>query len=785
MPYMKEGKCVYHKNADGSRGELIKCHETEEQALAHLQALEINVPEAHEKTCADCDPVDTTAKVVAFGGAVKAIGDEGRVGGYLVMWGDSQNRDLQQEYFTKESDLALDWFDRRPVLYHHGLDKTVRAEKIGDITALQPDDTGLWMEAQIDMRHRYARAVLDLVKRGILGLSSGSLQHLVQTSGTGHIRFWPLIEGSLTPTPAEPRIQVIPLKSLEFLPGLEGLMATAAGESTEVASAEVHREGPVEDLQDEAETEEVSEMNIEQLVQGIVAQVTQKLGVTLSDEQRTALIQEVVTAAQQSQQQPAPAGTAAVASVDAAQIGQEVGALVVKAVMDIMNAQRAADTAAKTADDLLSSFRPQSAAPAGVRQPAGGNTHLTNYEVRTKYHDLSAEDMSFYHFLNGHRCRLRGFSPPVYEPEFFRELADKAGKSYNAGEIYAEPTAIKAMREIASKANEVENTLYATGGLEWVHTVWSDQLWEKPRMENPILKNLRMVQMPADTFTLPLESADATVYYVPQTTAEAELLISGAGAVIPDSLITTANVSITAKKLALRVSISAEEEEGSIIPFTAQARKQALRALQDAIDNVLLNGDDTASGNINLDGGTPGATAKYMAFEGILHLPIVTTAANALSAAGARPTLDMIRATRFLMAREYASKQSEIVYVTHSEVECQLLGLDEYKTIDKAGPRATNMTGALGEIDGSPVLYTSELVLSATNGKVSSTGGNNLYGRLAAIHLPDWVVGFRRGISASLSFLPYYDAYQLVATVRLGLTRRDADCASVLYYIKV
>ena len=50
MPYRldnsENGKCVHKKNADGSLGEKIKCHESHAKALAHLRALEINVEEA-------------------------------------------------------------------------------------------------------------------------------------------------------------------------------------------------------------------------------------------------------------------------------------------------------------------------------------------------------------------------------------------------------------------------------------------------------------------------------------------------------------------------------------------------------------------------------------------------------------------------------------------------------------------------------------------------------------------------------------------------------------------
>ena len=39
--------------------------------------------------------------------ALKAIGED-RIGGYLVVWGSPQQRDLQGEYFTPDTDLGLD-----------------------------------------------------------------------------------------------------------------------------------------------------------------------------------------------------------------------------------------------------------------------------------------------------------------------------------------------------------------------------------------------------------------------------------------------------------------------------------------------------------------------------------------------------------------------------------------------------------------------------------------------------------------------------------------------------
>ena len=69
---------------------------------------------------------------------VKSINaEEGRVEGYLVVWGDASTRGLQGEYFIPETDLALDWYEARPMLYHQGLDGNLKAAVIGRSPSLQ------------------------------------------------------------------------------------------------------------------------------------------------------------------------------------------------------------------------------------------------------------------------------------------------------------------------------------------------------------------------------------------------------------------------------------------------------------------------------------------------------------------------------------------------------------------------------------------------------------------------------------------------------------------------
>lgn len=131
--------------------------------------------------------------------------DEWSVGGYLVVWGDERHRDLEGEFFTPDTNLGLDHYETRPIMYHHGIDGKVKSEAIGTIHTLKADKTGLWAQAQLDKRKKYAHAVRDLVRDGHLNWSSGTLPHLAEVDNNGQIKTWIIVEGSLTPTPAEPR----------------------------------------------------------------------------------------------------------------------------------------------------------------------------------------------------------------------------------------------------------------------------------------------------------------------------------------------------------------------------------------------------------------------------------------------------------------------------------------------------------------------------------------------------------------------------------------------------
>ena len=588
---------------------------------------------------------------------LKTLDSAGRVGGYLVVWGNPGERDLQGEYFTPETELGLSWYPQRPVLYQHGLDGALKAAVIGSMDTLVKDETGVWAEAQLDLRQRWAQAVQRLIEKGVLGWSSGSLAHLVEVADDGHIRRWPIVEGSLTPTPAQPRrSDARSIKSAWEALGLDSTLL----------------EAPAQQPASQSFTEEQGE--------------------NMPNENESTAV-----------------------------------------------ARRRLPLA--SADDALKTAR-----------------------VSSPYDALNATDMLHGYMLLSATRQFRGVSE-----RFGNALAHKV-----RGEGLS-----------ATKADELSHSTQAGFGDEWVPEMWSGQIWQRARQENSILPLFQAVEMPSNPFELPTEGTDPSVYFVPETSDEAQLSL-GSGNAIPESKIGTGKVQLDAKKLALRVGFSSELVEDSVVPVLAIYREQAMRAITDSIDHVLLNGDTAGNTNINSNGRAPDANSRSKAFNGLRKLALVSNNAGRVNANGG-PTLALLRSVRFKLATRYAARPSELAWIVDGGSYAKLLGLSEFLTMEKAGPLATARSGQIGIMDGAPVIVSAEMPLSdGAAGKVNgTTATSNTKGTALCVARPGWFVGYRRRIAVSLDYLPYYDSYQLTATVRLAFVSFDTDVAAALTNITV
>ena len=161
--------------------------------------------------------------------AVKVISqddDTVTVGGYGVIFGGV---DLEGETFSADTDFMPDLVPVKLVMYDHGLQKAVR-HTLGKASETV-DKIGIFVTSQLDRHKEYMNGILELVNAEVLGWSSGSVGHLIVRDGKS-IKRWPIVEYSLTPTPAEPRtLGVEIIKNLAISnPDLEALLPQDTGD---------------------------------------------------------------------------------------------------------------------------------------------------------------------------------------------------------------------------------------------------------------------------------------------------------------------------------------------------------------------------------------------------------------------------------------------------------------------------------------------------------------------------------------------------------------------------
>lgn len=170
--------------------------------------------------------------LIYFGDSVKALDENGKVGGYLVRFSTKGRKDLDGEYFTADTYFGPRDGDGADTVFHHGLPLPVKTagvaiETIEEIQSLserifapvktKKDAVGIWAETVLNLADAYEAKVYELVKKKKLGWSSGAVSHLVRKEKDGKLKRWIIGEASLTPTPAEPMNRAVTVKSIDTL----------------------------------------------------------------------------------------------------------------------------------------------------------------------------------------------------------------------------------------------------------------------------------------------------------------------------------------------------------------------------------------------------------------------------------------------------------------------------------------------------------------------------------------------------------------------------------------
>lgn len=411
---------------------------------------------------------------------------------------------------------------------------------------------------------------------------------------------------------------------------------------------------------------------------------------------------------------------------------------------------------------------------------------------------LTVFDIEMLHdVLTGARALGKSSGPSAELDSAFRAVSDasyvsnallRADDERRLGEMHRAGVLDAAAYERAVRAMDTAESGY---GNQLVGAQYVGDLWKGARSQSRVFDLIDSFEMTDATAYMPVEAAPPEMLFVSESTANNS---SNYGT----SKTGSNRVQVDAKKFVIHQMWSGEMEEDSLIPFLPFLREQAVRSVAHYTDSLVLNGDTTnaGTGNINLDDADPADTKHYLAFDGLRHAGIVDNTANKADIAGAI-TLSAFKAQKGRLL-DLANQHdwghpvdpSDLVHVADPETADAIAFMDEVLTVDKFGPGATILTGQQARVLGNPLIASIAVSKTEADGKVSTTGGNNVKGQVVTFNRRGFKAGWRRRVQTEVERIPATDQTRIVYSMRLGFGRfsptgaaSGIEAADVLYNI--
>lgn len=232
----------------------------------------------------------------------------------------------------------------------------------------------------------------------------------------------------------------------------------------------------------------------------------------------------------------------------------------------------------------------------------------------------------------------------------------------------------------------------AGGGQEWVPTIVSSQYIEEFELDRNVANQFRQIGMPSSPFDVPVQSNVTRARRQPESCDPADNLAS--------ANFSTSKITLQAQKLVEYMCLPEELNEDSAPGILALTRSEVSEAQFRAWEDAILNGDDSGT---HMDSDVTGTEDARTAWKGLRKLALANSAV--VDFANAAASLTKLREMRVVMGKFGVSERS-LVWMASPKIYQQLLSLDEVTTVEKFGPQATILRGALAALDGIPIVIT-------------------------------------------------------------------------------
>lgn len=242
---------------------------------------------------------------------------------------------------------------------------------------------------------------------------------------------------------------------------------------------------------------------------------------------------------------------------------------------------------------------------------------------------------------------------------------------------------------LAPKLKAFGSTIVGAGD-EWVPTMVSSQFIEEFELDRQVVDQFRSLNMPSSPYDVPIQT-DVT-----QARIQSESCDPADN--IPAANFGTSKLTLQAVKLVEHMCLPEELNEDSAPAILALVRSEVAVAQARAWENAIINGDTTGT---HMDADVTSGSDARKAWTGLRKAALANSAT--VNFGGAAVTVANLRAMRTQM-KKFGVSERNLFWLMSAKVYNQFLAMPEVSTVEKFGPNATILRGALAALDGIPLV---------------------------------------------------------------------------------
>jgi HK97 family phage major capsid protein len=319
--------------------------------------------------------------------------------------------------------------------------------------------------------------------------------------------------------------------------------------------------------------------------------------------------------------------------------------------------------------------------------------------------------------------------------------------------------------------NVLAPTLKAFGtndqGADWIQTAVSQVYIPEFELEYTLEDKFKSINMPTNPYIMPVSSG------VTKARKAAE------GATLTASNFNAGKLTMNAVKIGEFFLMPEEISEDSAPDILSLAKSELVMAQKRAVEAALISGDSDGT-HIDSDIQALGSDVAEKFWPGLRQMALANSGATVNF--NGPVTESGLLAMRSKM-KKFGVNPKDLLWIVGPSVHAQMLGLTSVMTVDKFGPQAQILNGALSAIFGAPI-YVAGALREDLNATGVYDGVTQTKGSVLLVNHRRFYVGIRRPVEVRLQMaLPNQDQFMLASYQRKAFKGhvQSAQEMSVVY----